>query len=79
MWQNLANTVEKLSEVVEMQEQYSRRNYLWLYGIPDESYENTEKNSLETINEHLEVEIKDEDIEQTHTHTHTYTHTHTKN
>ena len=61
-----------------MQEQYSRRNYLWLYGIPDESYENTEKNSLETINEHLEVEIKDEDIEQTHTHTHIHTHTHTQ-
>ena len=59
-----------------MQEQYSRRNYLWLHGIPDESNENTEKNSLETINEHLEVEIKDEDIEQTHTHTHIHTHTH---
>ena len=38
----LTQKVDDLSEVVEKQEQYSRRNCLLLHGIPEKKQENTD-------------------------------------
>ena len=42
--------VDDLSDVVEKQEQYSRRNCLLLRGIPEKKQENTDELCIKVIN-----------------------------
>ena len=48
------------------QEQYSRRDCLLLYGIPENKNEKTDDLCFAIINEHLELSITEADIERTH-------------
>ena len=62
----LAQKVDDLSEAVEKQRQYSRRNYLLLHRIPEKKQENTDDLCIKAINKHLDLDIKDRDIDRTH-------------
>ena len=62
----LTQKVDDLSEAVEKQEQYSRRNCLLLHGIPEKKQENTDELCIKAINEHLDLDINDRDIDRTH-------------
>ena len=52
--------------IVESQEQYSRRNCLLLHGIQEKKDENTDVLSIETLNEHLELDLSPDTIQRTH-------------
>ena len=62
----LTQKVDDLSEAVEKQKQYSRRNYLLLHRIPEKKQENTDDLCIKAINEHLDLDINDRDIDRTH-------------
>ena len=49
---SLKNKHEQLKSDVENQEQYSRRNFLLVHGIPEEQEESTDNIVLNAINEH---------------------------
>ena len=58
--------VSELTSAVEKQEQYSCRNCLLLHGINENKDEDTDKISLNTLNEHLQLELTDLNIERSH-------------
>ena len=63
---SLKNEHEQLKSDVENQEQYTRRNFLLVHGIPEERGESTDSVVLNAINEHLEEGLTEADIELTH-------------
>ena len=62
----LTQKVDDLSEAVEKQEQYSRRNCLLLHGIPEKKQENTDELNIKTIYEHLDIDITDRNMDTIH-------------
>ena len=62
---SLKNGHEQLKSDVENQEQYSRRNCLFVRGIPEEQGEGTDSIVLNAINEHFEEDLTEDDIERT--------------
>ena len=62
----LKQKVDDLSEVVEKQEQYSRRNCLLLHGIHEKKQENTDELCIKAINDNLDLDINNRDINRTH-------------
>lgn len=58
--------VSELKSAVEKQEQYSRRNCLLLHGINENKDEDTDKISLNTLNENLQLELTELNIERSH-------------
>lgn len=58
--------VSELTSAVEKQEQYSRRNCLLLHGINENKDEDTDKISLNTLNENLQLELTELNIERSH-------------
>ena len=62
----LTQKVDDLSEVVEKQEQYSRRNCLLLHGIHEKKQENTDELCIKAINDNLDLDINNRDIDRTH-------------
>ena len=51
-------SVKNLENQLDRQEQYSRRNCILIHGITETQDKNTDDISLHTINEHLELELK---------------------
>ena len=62
----MSKRVDSLFSLVDKQKQYSRRNCLLLYGIPENKNEKTDDLCLATINERLELAITEADIKRTH-------------
>ena len=58
--------VSELTSAVEKQEQYSRGNCLLLHGINENKDEDTDKMSLNTLNENLQLEVTELNIERSH-------------
>ena len=64
--QNQEEKVKKLESTLNDQEQYSRRNCVRIFGVPEKERENTSKIVCEIANSHLDVSLKMEDIDRSH-------------
>ena len=62
----MAQRIDKLKHLVDRQEQYLRRNCLLVQGIAETNDENIRDLVLKTINEKLDVEIKENEIDRSH-------------
>lgn len=60
------NKVETLTRELNAQEQYSRRNCLRFYGVPESTNENTDDLIREIVNDKLKIPINNGDIERSH-------------
>ena len=72
--------IEKLNSVIEKQavslnnlklemneiQQYSRRNCLKIYGVPENKGENTDKVVCSLASEHLDIILTEEDLDRSH-------------
>ena len=58
--------IENLEKAVDKQEQYSRRNCILIHGIVEKENENTDNLIVDTLNEHLDVNISENDLDRTH-------------
>ena len=56
----------KLQHQLNAQEQYSRRNYVRLFGVPEHEKENTNELVCDIARNHLGVNIKEDDIDRSH-------------
>ena len=59
---NMSKRVDSLSGQVDKQEQYSKRNCLFLHGIPEKKNEKTDDLCVATINEHLQLSTTEADM-----------------
>ena len=71
--QSLSLSLNKLSEEVDMfnmrandLEQYSRRNSVRIFGIPESQGEDTDQLVIKTVSDHLPCTISSADIDQSH-------------
>ena len=55
-----------ITEQVDQQEQYSRRNRLLIHGIAERNQENTDDLALEIFREKLDIELTQRDLDRTH-------------
>ena len=62
----MAQRIDKLENLVDRQEQYSRRNCLLVHGIAETNDENTDDLVLKTINEKLDVDTTQNEIDRSH-------------
>ena len=62
----MAQKIDKLENLVDREEQYSRRNCLLVHGIAETNDENTDDLVLTTINEKLDVDIAENEIDRSH-------------
>ena len=60
----MAQKIDKLENLVDREEQYSRRNCLLVHGIAETNDENTDDLVLKTINEKLDVDIAEKEIDR---------------
>ena len=58
--------IEKLEQIVARQEQYSRRNCLFLHDIAENKDENTDNLILKTVDEKINIELSSSDLDRTH-------------
>ena len=58
--------IEKLEQIVARQEQYSRRNCLFLHDIVENKDENTDNLILKTVDEKINIELSSSDLDRTH-------------
>ena len=63
---DLNTSVKNLEYQLDRQEQYSRRNRIFIHGITETQDENTDDISLRTINEHLQLELTEKELDLTH-------------
>ena len=56
--------MEELENKIDRQEQYSRRNYILIHGIAEKKEENTDQQTIDFINENLDVKIDEIDIDR---------------
>ena len=63
---NMNEKIEKLERIVDIQEQYSRRNCLLLHGFAEGERENTDELVLETLNEKMHIYLTPSDSDRTH-------------
>ena len=63
---DLSTSVKNLENQLDRQEQYSRRNCILIHGVTETHGENTDGISLRTINEHLELELREKELDRTH-------------
>ena len=63
---SLTEKLNGVTERVDRQEQYSRRNCLLIHGITDGDQENADGFALEIFREKLDIELKQRDLERTH-------------
>ena len=63
---DLNTSVKNLENQLDRQEQYSRRNRIFIHGITETQDENTDDISLRTINEHLELELTEKELDRIH-------------
>ena len=62
----MAQRINKLENLVDGQEQYSRRNCLFVHGIAETIDENMDDLVLKTTNEKLDVDITENEIDKSH-------------
>ena len=62
IWFEMAEGSDKLENLVDRQEQYSRRNYLLVHGSVETSDENAD--DLKTMNEKLDMDITEKRIDR---------------
>ena len=62
----MAQRIDKLENLVDQQEQYSRRNCLLVHGIAETNDKNTDDLAVKTINERLAVNITESKIDRSH-------------
>ena len=60
------NTISRLQYSLNQQEQYSRRNCLRFFGIPEAPTENTNDLIIKLSTDVLKVELSKQDLERTH-------------
>ncbi|XP_071511909.1 uncharacterized protein [Diadema antillarum] len=58
--------ITSLQRTLNDAEQYSRRNCLRLYGIPESDHEDTDEVMLDLASKELNVKLKPEDIDRSH-------------
>ena len=54
---NMKKGIEELEQTFDRQEQYSGRNCILIHGIPESPNENTDNLVVQTITEHLDIDI----------------------
>jgi len=59
-------TIEKLEQKADDAEQYSRRNLVRIFGIKENETENVEQTVIETMKQHLKIEISPGTIDNIH-------------
>ena len=62
----LTEKVDKLSSLVDGQEQYSRRNCILILGVKENQSEGTDEVVVNKINNEMDLEISPRDIDCTH-------------
>ena len=63
---SLNEKLNGITEQVDRQEQYSRRNCLLIHGITEGNQENTDDLALEIFREKLDIELTQRDLDRTH-------------
>ena len=58
--------IEELENKIDRQEQYSRRNCILIHGIAENTEENTGQQTIDFINENLDIKIDEIDIDRSH-------------
>ena len=61
---SLSEKLNGITEQVDWQEQYSRRNRLLIHGITEGNQENTDGSALEIFREKLDIELTQTDIDR---------------
>ena len=56
--------MEELENKIDRQEQYSRRNCILIHGIAENKEENTDQQTIDFINENLDIKIDEIDIDR---------------
>ena len=62
----LTEKINKLSSLVDRQEQYSRRNCILIHGVKENQKEDTDEVFLNKIKSEMDLEISPGDIDRTH-------------
>ena len=62
----LTEEVDKLSSLVDRQEQYSRRNCILIHGAKENQYEDTDEVVINKIKSEIDLDISPGDIDRTH-------------
>ena len=62
----MAQRIDKLENLVDQQEQYSRRNCLLVHEIAETNKENTDGLVLKTLNEKLGINITKNETDRSH-------------
>ena len=57
---------ENLENLLEAQEQYSRRNCLLIHGLPAEVNENTDKTVIKFLEINLGINVTEKDLDRPH-------------
>ena len=63
---NMSSTIESLKGCLDRQEQYSRRNWLIIHGLPESKNENTDELVINTIKVKMGEEIEKNEIDRSH-------------
>jgi len=63
---NLKNEKINLENLIEEQELYSRRNYLFIHGLASEENEDTDEKIIKFFSENLEINVTKNDIDRFH-------------
>ena len=62
----MGQRVDKLENLRDWQEQYSRRNCLLVHGIAETKYENMDDLVLKMVNEKVDVNIAENEIDRSY-------------
>ena len=56
--------MKELENKIDRQEQYSRQNCILIHGIAENKEENTDQQTIDFINENLDIKIDEIDIDR---------------
>ena len=62
----MTEKVNKLSSLVDRQEQYSRRNCILIHGVKENQNEDTDEVVVNKVKSEMDLEISPADIDRTH-------------
>ena len=60
----MTEIIEELENKIDRQEEYSRRNCILIHGIAENKEENTDQQTIDFINENLDIKIDEIDIDR---------------
>ena len=61
---DMSATIQSFKVSLDRQEQYSRRNYLLIHGLPENRNENTDQIVIEILKEKMGEEINEVDLDR---------------